>query len=105
MDAFGRITDDPEPAFVQPIGFAGGVEDETTGGGWFGHRDYAPPTARWTALDPEDRGFAPDPGERGEDRKVTEEMGGKQQQEATWNLAARVRSSWERATRSLSPCP
>ena len=51
-DSFGNITQDSNPAFALPIGFAGGVADGTTGFVRFGLRDYDPIVGRWTARDP-----------------------------------------------------
>ncbi|MBP6669029.1 MAG: hypothetical protein KA180_06240 [Gemmatimonadales bacterium] len=39
-------------AWVQPFGFAGGLEDAATGLVRFGARDYIPALGRWTAKDP-----------------------------------------------------
>jgi RHS repeat-associated protein len=51
-DAFGRVTNDTNPAFDLHLGFAGGLVDPTTGLLRFGFRDYDSETGRWTALDP-----------------------------------------------------
>ncbi len=51
-DAFGRMLSDSNPAFVLPIGFAGGIQDPTTRLVRFGLRDYEPASGRWTARDP-----------------------------------------------------
>ena len=51
-DSFGSIIDDVNPAFELPFGFAGGLHDSDTGLVRFGHRDYDPDIARWTAKDP-----------------------------------------------------
>jgi RHS repeat-associated protein len=58
-DTFGRVLDDSAPAFVLPIGFAGGLEDPGTGLVRFGARDYDPQTGRWTARDPSFYGGSP----------------------------------------------
>ncbi|MEM6456635.1 MAG: RHS repeat-associated core domain-containing protein, partial [Acidobacteriota bacterium] len=50
-DAFGRILLDTNPGF-QPFGFAGGIDDRSTGLIRFGARDYDPIVGRWTAPDP-----------------------------------------------------
>ncbi len=51
-DTFGAITQDSNPAFDLPIGFAGGLADGATGFVHFGMRDFDPPAGRWTARDP-----------------------------------------------------
>ena len=51
-DSFGNITDDTDPAFEIPFGFAGGLHDRDTGLVRFGYRDYDPDIGRWTAKDP-----------------------------------------------------
>jgi RHS repeat-associated protein len=50
-DAFGKVTQDTSPDF-QPIGFAGGLYDATTGFVRFGAREYDAATGRFTARDP-----------------------------------------------------
>jgi RHS repeat-associated protein len=51
-DSFGNITDDTNPPFTIPLGFAGGLHDRDTGLVRFGFRDYDPDIGRWTAKDP-----------------------------------------------------
>uniref|UniRef100_UPI003139397D RHS repeat-associated core domain-containing protein n=1 Tax=Marinimicrobium sp. C2-29 TaxID=3139825 RepID=UPI003139397D len=51
-DSYGNITDDRNPEFDIPFGFAGGLRDPDTGLIRFGYRDYDPETGRWTARDP-----------------------------------------------------
>jgi RHS repeat-associated protein len=51
-DSLGRLLSDSNPAFELPIGFAGGIEDGTTGLVRFGLRDYDPHSGRFTAKDP-----------------------------------------------------
>jgi RHS repeat-associated protein len=51
-DAWGVKTGDTNPSFHLPVGFAGGIPDETTGLVRFGFRDYEPGTGRWAAKDP-----------------------------------------------------
>jgi len=51
-DSYGNITDDSNPEFEIPFGFAGGLHDTDTGLIRFGYRDYDPETGRWTARDP-----------------------------------------------------
>ena len=51
-DSFGNITDDTNPSFEIPFGFAGGLQDRDTGLVRFGFRDYDPDVGRWTAKDP-----------------------------------------------------
>ena len=51
-DSFGNIIDDTNPAFLVPLGFAGGLYDEDTELIKFGYRDYDPDVGRWTAKDP-----------------------------------------------------
>lgn len=51
-DRYGRLLSDSNPAFVLPIGFAGGIRDPRTGLHRFGLRDYDPRTGRWMARDP-----------------------------------------------------
>ena len=51
-DSFGQITNDTNPAFDMPIGFAGGLADPVSGLVRFGFRDYEPAAGRWTARDP-----------------------------------------------------
>ena len=58
-DAFGRVLSDSHPEFELAIGFAGGIEDPTTGLVRFGLRDYDPETGRWTSRDPSMYGGSP----------------------------------------------
>ncbi len=51
-DGFGQLRADSNPGWELPIGFAGGLQDPTTGLVRFGLRDYDPGTGRWTARDP-----------------------------------------------------
>jgi|GEM_PF-818862 len=51
-DSYGNITDDSNPEFEIPFGFAGGLHDMDAGLIRFGYRDYDPYTGRWTARDP-----------------------------------------------------
>jgi RHS repeat-associated protein len=51
-DSFGNITNDTDPSFETPFGFAGGLHDRETGLVRFGFRDYDPDVGRWTAKDP-----------------------------------------------------
>ncbi|MCP4001441.1 MAG: hypothetical protein GY727_11085, partial [Gammaproteobacteria bacterium] len=51
-DSFGQLLNDTNPAIDLPIGFAGGLEDNTTGLVRFGLRDYDPVAGRWMARDP-----------------------------------------------------
>jgi len=51
-DSYGNITQDSNPEFAIPFGFAGGLQDADTGLIRFGYRDYDPETGRWTARDP-----------------------------------------------------
>ena len=51
-DSYGNITEDSNPAFEIPFGFAGGLYDSDTKLIRFGYRDYDPETGRWTARDP-----------------------------------------------------
>ena len=51
-DSYGVPLADSNPAFVLPIGFAGGLTDSDTGLLRFGFRDYDPAAGRWTARDP-----------------------------------------------------
>lgn len=51
-DAFGVVLSDSAPAFVLPIGYAGGAEDPQTKLVRFGLRDYEPDAGRFTARDP-----------------------------------------------------
>ena len=53
-DSFGNITNDTNPSFKVPFGFAGGLYDEDTGLTRFGYRDYDAYTGKWTAKDPID---------------------------------------------------
>jgi RHS repeat-associated protein len=51
-DAFGVVHADSNPGFVLHLGFAGGLDDATTGLVRFGRRDYDTVAGRWTARDP-----------------------------------------------------
>ncbi len=51
-DSWGVKTSDTNPGFDLPVGFAGGIPDDTTGPVRFGFRDYEPATGRWAAKDP-----------------------------------------------------
>jgi RHS repeat-associated protein len=51
-DAFGRRTYDSAPGTTMPLGFAGGLHDDTTGLIRLGVRDYEPASGRWTVRDP-----------------------------------------------------
>ena len=51
-DSFGIRINDSNPGFDLPIGFAGGLEDTTTGLVRFGYRDYEQSSGRWTTRDP-----------------------------------------------------
>src|SRR5574341_1122704 len=51
-DSWGVKLYDTNPAFDLPVGFAGGIPDDTTGVVRFGFRDYEPGTGRWAAKDP-----------------------------------------------------
>jgi len=51
-DSFGMPRYDGDPELQMPVGFAGGITDDTTGLVRFGYRDYDPDTGRWTAKDP-----------------------------------------------------
>jgi len=51
-DSFGNQTDDSNPNFIIPIGFAGGLTDWETKLVRFGFRDYDSASGRWTAKDP-----------------------------------------------------
>ena len=51
-DSWGMVTEDTDPNFSMPFGFAGGLNDESTGLVHFGYRDYDPLVGRWTARDP-----------------------------------------------------
>lgn len=51
-DSYGNITEDSNPDFEIPFGFAGGLYDADTGLVRFGYRDYDPKAGRWTARDP-----------------------------------------------------
>jgi RHS repeat-associated protein len=53
-DTFGNIIVDTNPALSVPFGFAGGLQDRTTGLVRFGARDYDPAIGRWIAQDPID---------------------------------------------------
>jgi RHS repeat-associated protein len=50
--SYGDLLADSAPAFMLPIGFAGGLQDAVTGLVHFGFRDYEPAAGRWTAIDP-----------------------------------------------------
>jgi RHS repeat-associated protein len=50
-DDWGRVTLDTAPS-VQPLGFAGGLYEASTGLVRFGARDYDPEVGRWTTPDP-----------------------------------------------------
>jgi RHS repeat-associated protein len=51
-DSYGVLINDSNSAFDFPIGFAGGINDPTSGLVRFGARDYDPRIGRWTAKDP-----------------------------------------------------
>ncbi len=51
-DAWGVELSDSNPTFDLPVGFEGGIADDTTGMIRFGFRDYEPGTGRWAAKDP-----------------------------------------------------
>lgn len=51
-DSFGKRLTDSNPGFELHIGYAGGLEDTSTGLVRFGFRDYDQETGRWTARDP-----------------------------------------------------
>jgi len=51
-DSFGNIISDSDPSFSIPFGFAGGLQDKTTGLVRFGFRDYDSDVGRWTAKYP-----------------------------------------------------
>ena len=51
-DSFGQLLSDTNSGFDLVIGFAGGLEDITTGLVRFGFRDYDPLAGRWMARDP-----------------------------------------------------
>ncbi|RJP19803.1 MAG: hypothetical protein C4529_10605 [Deltaproteobacteria bacterium] len=51
-DSWGVKISDTNPGFDLPVGFAGGIHDDTTGLVRFGFRDYEPGTGRWAAKDP-----------------------------------------------------
>jgi RHS repeat-associated protein len=51
-DSFGKKTSDSNPGFDLQIGYAGGLEDMSTGFVRFGFRDHDPETGRWTTRDP-----------------------------------------------------
>ena len=51
-DSFGNSIADSNPAFVLPIGYAGGLADPGTGLVHFGLRDYDTASGRWTGRDP-----------------------------------------------------
>jgi RHS repeat-associated protein len=50
--SFGNVIYDSDPDFNLPIGFAGGINDSSTGLVRFGFRDYDAWAGRWTAKDP-----------------------------------------------------
>jgi len=50
-DVWGNVEADTNPG-LQPLGFAGGLQDAHTGLVRFGARDYDPVTGRWTGKDP-----------------------------------------------------
>ncbi len=50
--AFGEVISDSNPGLEVFLGFAGGIDDRTTGLLRFGYRDLDPRTGRWTARDP-----------------------------------------------------
>ncbi len=51
-DSYGNMVSDSAPDFYLPIGFAGGLADDSAGLVRFGFRDYDPISGRWTAKDP-----------------------------------------------------
>jgi RHS repeat-associated protein len=53
FDAYGVLRRDSNPTF-QPLAFAAGLSDRSTGLVRFGARDYEPISGRWTARDPID---------------------------------------------------
>jgi RHS repeat-associated protein len=50
-DSYGQVLLDSTPTFDLPVGFAGGIPDNT-GLIRFGFRDYEPATGRWVSRDP-----------------------------------------------------
>jgi len=50
-DVWGSKEEDTQPGLV-PLGFAGGLTEESTGLVRFGARDYQPATGRWVSKDP-----------------------------------------------------
>lgn len=51
-DSWGVVGADSNPGFALPLGFAGGLEDRSTGLVRFGLREYDPAAGRWLARDP-----------------------------------------------------
>ena len=51
-DSYGKLISDSNPAFLLPVGYAGGIADPDTKLVHFGMRDYDPAAGRWTARDP-----------------------------------------------------
>jgi RHS repeat-associated protein len=51
-DSFGRVLSDTDPSLELPVGFAGGLEDESAGLVRFGLRDYVPSLGRFATRDP-----------------------------------------------------
>ena len=51
-DSYGKFLTDSNPAFILPVGFAGGLLDSDTGFVHFAFRDYEPVSGRWTTSDP-----------------------------------------------------
>lgn len=51
-DSYGILLSDSNPDWKLALGYAGGLEDETTGLVRFGQRDYDAAAGRWTAMDP-----------------------------------------------------
>ncbi|WP_440116857.1 S-layer homology domain-containing protein [Paenibacillus sp. QZ-Y1] len=51
-DSYGVRLRDSNPEWKLVIGYAGGLEDDTTGLVRFGQRDYDAAAGRWTAMDP-----------------------------------------------------
>ncbi|MFN7149681.1 MAG: RHS repeat-associated core domain-containing protein [Microthrixaceae bacterium] len=49
---WGELLDDSNPGFDLELGYAGGIEDPTTGLVRFGVREYDPVTAMWLSPDP-----------------------------------------------------
>jgi RHS repeat-associated protein len=50
-DSYGQVLLDSNPTHDLPVGFAGGIPDNT-GLTRFGYRDYEPTTGRWASRDP-----------------------------------------------------